>query len=468
MSTEASLVTRYKIYCDYSNPHPVGKAITNGRFRYWEIAVGVPIPNNHFSYYTKIRKILYASCTAVATSIQIQCTASAEAYKVRECLDLTIGNANSGGYAKLTAVDDSSSAILEISRVTAPTVSGTVVTLHLAVVTGAAFADTAIFQFYTPKLAEGWDFENNYVSGGQAVLNPYGLNKILPAELDNMNGKVNAQMISIRKPLSDDAFGYVVFSATLQDDIHRWINKNYVYRMGMRYTLNWREAASVNDEVVIYFHNMLLATPTNRDIRYHYNDSEYLADKYFLVNSAPIDGANHLASLSNIRGNASYRKLGLIVTPATSTTGTLDHYIGIEDFWFEHSGGAEIYSADTSLGCLLLPVPPNRDSVEVGYDTDEIDVIRTENNSRFAFNSHGNPNQTRKYFVKGSFQDIPMSQYQKLKILEGFQNDGFLLNLHPHFIELPEVLTGYMKISNQKKTGFDFTRMSFDFEFQEA
>lgn len=428
---ESDYINFYKSTFNYSNPNPVGK-IGTGFYRTWEIGVSVPVPNPHFNYQKKLRYAINTN-TLGAGYIGIGAGSTEAATK--------IANIIKAGWSRLSKADGSLSEIVEILQAS---VNVAEVVIDWKVAPTNSFVPGDIFEYYSPVNADQWASESS-------LLVPATMLKEYPADLGDIDGKLYAQQLQIVSTNYNSTVR--LFQAALPTDIHRYLNSSYNYRIGARYKMGWGSDTTSRGEVSI----KVTTNTVPKKLILNYFPTQY-ADKFWLHNS---DKFTDFLAEATIRASAQYMQIAVTNADATASVGT--YKFSFEDIYWEHSAGVE-----SLMGCLLLPNAPLRDSLSIDVLEGEFEDLIVSNNNRYPYFPRGNPNITRKHKISGTFDSVTNSQYQKLKIMERFQNDGFLINIHPHLSEVGQHLTGTLRIGAKRKNIFDMSRVSFDFEFVEA
>lgn len=453
MSSEAAWLAWYQATFDYAHPNPVGKGAGTPYYRYWEIGVAVPINNAHFCYPKKIRETILSSVAIGANTFTIRKDTTANATILKNYL-------TNLGIGQLFKADQSDNESFEIASITQST------TDLIFVIYGTftkAFSANDVFICYSSTMIDNWDVKNSLIV-------PTSLVKGFPVNYNDIDGKIRAQQLSII--LSDITSDKKYFETSLTTDIYRFIKSNYTYRIGARYYIGWRSSNDDAGKVTLSTYNgatfdisldsNVYTSEEMINLSYWFDnsaiDTSELKHKYYVFNKV----ISNTIDSTNIRDGARKLKLGIKLTGSSILVN--NHVIiGLEDIYWEHSGGVE-----SSLGCVLLPNAPNRDSIKIGYIEEDLIIDRGSNNDGFLSFPRGNPNTNRKYTLTCTFTDVPLGIFNKLKIMEMFQNDGYLINIHPHFNELPQVLTGYLKITNVRKNGTMFGLTTFDLYFEEV
>jgi hypothetical protein len=454
MSIESNFIDWYLATFSYSTPMPVGSGAGTPYFRFWEIAVNVPVPNAHFSYPKKIRESISSNISIGGSTFTITKDSTADATILKNYLAGL-------GFGQIFKADESDSEKFEIASVTS---TDAVVTITIQGTFTKTFSSADIFICVSSVMVESWDIKSNLIT-------PTSLVKGFPIDLNNIDGKIRAQQLSIPAQSLDTSKIYM--ECNLNDDIYRYLKSSYSYRIGARYYIAFRSSNSDGGvytssdystmQPIISLDSDVYTSEQMINLAYWFNvssiDTSNSKHKYYNFN-AKI--SNTLVDSTNLRDGARLLKLGL---KATSANPSLTNHliIGLEDIYWEHSGGVE-----STLGCILLPNAPDRNSINIGCVEEELNIDRAANNDGFLSFTRGNPNANRKYTLACNFNDVPLAIYNKLKIIETFQNDGFLINLHTHLNEFPQVLTGYMTIKNIKKSNPLFGLVSFEFYFEEV
>lgn len=453
---EQDFINWYLATFDYTHPNPVGRGAGTPYYRYWEIAVAVPVPNARLNRPKKVRKAI-ASFTANSGGEGIITITEGSAV-----LATILKNELAGlGFGRLHKADETDNETFEIKSVTSSTIT---VTIKTQAPFTKTFVAGAICTITSTTMANEWTVTDSLVT-------PTSLIKGFPINYNDIDGSINGQQLSIVLSDIDESNKYI--ETTLSPDIYRFIKSGYKYRIGARYYIGWRsnnsdgstlsQAAYNNAIFDISLNSNVYTSEEMINLSYWFDnsaiDSSSLKHKYYVFNSVI---SNTIVDSTSLRDGLRKLRIGI---KGTGTIPFINNHIiiGFENIYWEHSGGVE-----SSLGCVLLPNAPTRESVNIGWIEEEFNIDRMANNDGVLSFTKGNPNVNRKYRISCTFIDVPMSALNKLKIIEMFQNDGYLINLHTHFNELPQVLTGYLKISNIKKTGVLFALTTFDFVFEEV
>ena len=128
--------------------------------------------------------------------------------------------------------------------------------------------------------------------------------------------------------------------------------------------------------------------------------------------------------------------------------------------------GATVQQANS--GYYTFAEYPIRSTINI----DLIENIRTNVLSNGSMN-YGYPTSEDssgdRYRIRARFSNVTETFFNKIMKFYSWQKQGYLLNLHPKYDDLPFVMTGIMKISNiSKSEHWDLTRISFDFTFEEV
>jgi len=442
MGVNAQYSAWYVNTFNYNIPQPADSP-DRRFFRLWQMAVAVPIPNFHFTYPKKQNQAIIADATSGDAFILVGFTNANDRIQFKNLLA-------SKNYALVSNTITKTSEGVRLSGDTEDINDSTNYNLRLYIEDVLQYsytANNAIIEFYTSKLAEKWSLDNK-------GLLPLGIRKGLPIELTDIDGKLFAQQLRLTAAefnLTEKKFYTEI--PNLQE--YAYANSGYTYRIGCRYYLAYTTAVPDSMALGGEIYVKLPGTNSPNKILLNYLNGTF--NKYYLFNSIAFNDWKSYDLIKIIEAN---RRLEVSFVGFNTPTYDLD--FGLDDIYLEHSAGFE-----NILGALLLTMAPDRDSLDIGSDQTE-ESIKLANADRFPYFPYGNPNRTKKYSIGCTFTNSNMDTYEKLKILEMWQNDGFNLNLHTHMSELPEVLTGRMTLGHAKKGVFDFKKISFDFYFEEV
>lgn len=146
----------------------------------------------------------------------------------------------------------------------------------------------------------------------------------------------------------------------------------------------------------------------------------------------------------------------------------IGHYIAsISDVGLEFTYNPIIDEEISSNGYYKFPTYPDDNSVSWTLrDTSVFDY--RNNQSVYQFDPTGLGERNEKITLTASFTKVPLSFYESLRQFERVQRNGFYLNLHPYgYEEIPEILTGKIKLSNKsvRRSMWDVDKVDFDLEF---
>ena len=458
MSTNSYYKNWYLNTFNYTLPRPADEN-ASGRYRLWQIAVNIPIPNFHFTYPQKVIRQLIADSSAGADGVYVGFTDTT-------ARDTFVNLINVKGYGLVTNTSTKIGEIVQLSgSYSFPGAlsgqNGVKVDFYEAL-NNSYTGGQGSFEFFTDKIAEKW-------KSTHPKLYPKGLKKKIPIEMYDMDGKFFAQQLAI----DSSNFNALPKSFSCElPNLHQFAN-NYdlqtgvipiYYRLGLRYYIKYSgNPADASDATVGTIYARLNGTDNPNKIKLNYVGGT--TNKYFVHNSYPA--FNDWKSFTNIRDSSTYKELEIRFTGVNSPIRSLE--FGLDDVYLEHSGGVEDSTdlGGSCLGCLLLTNAPNRDSISMSEIKYEEEMVLS-NGDKYSYFPMGSPNSNRKYRIACTFENSTMDTWRKLKIIETWQDAGYNINLHTHMPELPEVLTGRMKIGESRKDIFDFRRVSFSFEFEEV
>mgnify|MGYP001561035538 CR=1 FL=1 len=453
MGLISAYIAWYTTTFNYSTPQPAD--IDDPTFhRLWQLGVNVPIPNFHFTYPKKIVKTVFKNITASSsTNFAIQFDSALERDKFK---NLIVENL-------FVLITNNSTKVGEIQQLAGTYANdATNYGLDIDIKTADDFVNSytggsTTVEFYTPQIAESWDVDHN-------LLVPKGLYKGYPVDFEDIDGKLFAQRLNIsagnynatEKIFETSIPNLQEFVPTIAPNLN-----DIYYRVGLRYYLKFSSNPTLVTESKVGAVTVKLpGCATTRKMLLNYATG--LADRYYLFNSSAF---TDWKTYDEIKASASYKKLQISMVNTPLIIGdSVD--LHLDDIYLEHSGGAE-FAADSPLGCLLMTYAPNREGLTMGADfVEEYNTLA--NGDKYPNHPFGNPNRSKKHRISCVFEDAPLDIYQKLKILEMWQHNGYNLNLHTHLPEMPEVLTGRMKLGDATKGIFDFKRVSFEFSFMEV
>lgn len=440
---------------------------TSPYFKYWELGVGLPIKNSRFAVKKRIRKLLSANVIVGATSFKFTEGSNLLALIARNEIAETFSS-RASCLLRISKADWSYSEIIELHSSTPTSVSGSEVTVNL--MTGTTFANAFstndIMEFVSPLIADGWNAFHH-------CLQPMGLLKAFPLDFNNLIGDMIAQRVVVTGAgLNTYCYGgstYQYFETSYPTDIDRWTSYDkvavpYYYRFGAA----WRLSVLTNITNISWATTSIgmvstLVSPNGEWINLLPSTmpTGFQQDKLYVSNSAGF-ASNTLKNPPTLRATA--QQVGFDWHTGVNThTSNEEVRFDIHDIWYEHSAGLE-----SVLGCVVLQVPPQRESIAINKVEGETETFRLANNGLYAYHPKGNPNEFGKYQISCTFESVPIGMLRKLQKLESFQNDGFMINLHPKYPDLPQCLQGRLKVSNIRKAVYAFDRVTFDFEFEEA
>jgi hypothetical protein len=443
MATNAAFLAWYVNTFTYSQPRPASEPDT--RFwRLWQMGVNVPIANPHFTYEKKIIHPIQGINLVGTSVIHTLFDTATEMEQFLNLVKTRMYGLVSNDITKIGEIVRINSALVMSEEDNAIDIL-----LDDSLINSYASGSSTL-EFFTPQIAEKWDVDSEY-------LVPMGLVKGFPSDLLDIDGKLQAQQLF----LASSSFNATEkkFSSEIPNlQEYACSSNGLYYRIGLRYHISYNTlpASAAPSDAGTIMVKLPGCSAENKILLNYLSGAIY--NKYFLYNSYPA--FSDWMSFSDITDTAAYRKVEISFTGLASPVSDIN--FGVDDIYLEHSAGFE-----SSLGCLLMTYAPNRDSLSIGADSNE-ETIQVSNSDKYPFFPLGNPNKSKKYSISCTFEDSNMDTYQKLRILETWQNNGFNLNLHTHLPELPEVLIGRMKLGAVKKGVFDFTRVSFDFEFTEV
>jgi len=446
MATNAAYVAWYVSTFDYAHATPA--RIEDSRYwRSWQLGVNVPIPNPHFTWEKKVTMIGTNTQNSGASHIILNLGSTELRDRFKNLLTVQ-------GYG---VISNNATKIGEIVRINtwSNENSTTARIVFDRALEHTYTAPNYTIEFFSDRIASGWDVNDS-------LLVPRGLAKSYPVDLEDVDGKLQGQQLYIG---SGNFTGTQKEFTTNIPNIQEYAKQGngLYYRVGARYHIKYYPLpASIGSADAGYISVKILGCDTPEKIILNYITGAE-DNKYFIFHSYPA--FSDWKTYNTLLDSTTYNRLYIAFVGGTAPLSNLEINFGIDDIYLEHSAGFE--TTQDKLGTLLMTYAPNRESLSMNADSLE-EVVQVSNADKYPFFPLGNPNKSKKYSIGCTFEDSNMDTYRKLQILQTWQDNGFNLNLHTHMPELPEVLTGRMKLGNLRKNVWAFTRVSFDFEFTEV
>jgi len=335
-------------------------------------------------------------------------------------------------------------------------VSGNEVTLTSTTDYGYANGDP--ISFTGTRLAGNWNLALS--PGGGTGNDSY----ILPLEITNENspegGMSDNFYQKIQMKFADDTYNYCEIRQALGNVL---IPEAY-YRLGLYYkasfpgdpAVDWILRAKINDTTVA--------------------GSPFLEGVITRGSSGNTDSWTEFTKTDNVSSSPTVCNIAIYLYRNNETNASYATFY-FDDIWLEHAVGTD----DANSGVYTFDGYPDGN----GYETAIIETSQRQtlaNSNKYVFDPTGQGRGIRKWMVRGTFTNAPMTLWNNLLILKQWQDRGYPLVFHidgdydetnSYYIQrsgekVPPTMYGFMKITPTTRGIWDIqNRISFNFEFEE-